>query len=70
MREESGLCPWEFGGTRLKEELVKNNLSPVAETDRWKIGLLDKYITEKLFIFYNGLEENEELEGLIISLVS
>ena len=70
MREESGLCPWEYGGTRLKQELVKHNLAPVTEFDRWKIGLLEKYLTEKLMIFYYGLEENEDLEGLIASLVA
>ena len=49
---------------------MKNNGTPAPDFDRWKIGLLDKYLTEKLMIFYSGGEENTELEGLIESLVS
>ena len=70
MRVESGLNPWEYGGTRLKYELLQNNKSQLPELDKWKIGLLDKFISEKLTRFYDGLDENEELESMIRSLVT
>ena len=34
IRTESGLDPWEFGGERVKLELMKYNASKVNENDR------------------------------------
>ena len=70
MRVESRLNPWEYGGTRLKYEILQNNKSQLPESDKWKIGLLNKFISEKLTRFYDGLDENEELESMIRSLVT
>ena len=70
LKVESGLDPWEYGGERMKTALLEFNSSKVPENEVWKIGLLHKYLTERLLAYYNGLDENEDLNGLIKSLVT
>lgn len=65
---ETGLNPWEYGGDRVKKELIKSNMSVVEPEDCWRIVYLEKLLNQRLFNFYTGNQTNEELTDLINSL--
>ena len=67
--EESGLNPWEYGGQRVKEEILLTCHTDVPQEDSWRLGLLDKLLTQRLTEYYIG-NQIEDLEGMIISLVT
>ena len=68
IRTETGLNPWEFGGERMKMELIKYNSSEVCENDEWRIGFLSKLLNQRLFEYYDGSQDCKELDGMINSL--
>ena len=68
---ETGLDPWMFGGERMREELMQHTIATVPEADGWRLPLLRKLLSDRLYTFYHGDKETEEyLTGLITSLVS
>ena len=71
IREETGLDPWIFWGTRVRDALIQANTVKVAEQDEWKISNLKKLLSSRLEAHYSGNTETEEnLTTLIHSLVS
>ena len=70
LKEETGLDPWIFGGQRLKHELLKFNFKAVPECDQWRLGYLDRLLTQRTYAYLNGMEDVAEIEDLISSLVS
>ena len=71
IRRESGLDPWLFGAKRVEQELLSYHTAEVPASDRWRIGYLDKLLSERLLAHYNGHTEQEEgLSQIINSLVS
>ena len=68
IRKETGLNPWHFGGERIKMELLKNNFSEMDENDKWRIAYLEKLLTHRLYQYYQGNHECEELDQMINSL--
>ena len=65
---ETGLDPWQFGGKRVRDDLLKYQKSEVSDKDRWRLKYLDKLLTQRLHQFYNGSQSCEELDALIHSL--
>ena len=65
---ETGLSPWEYGGNRVKDELLKFNMSDVKPEDHWRISYLEKLLNQRLFDFYTGNQTNEYLTDVINSL--
>ena len=70
IEKESGLNLWVYGGKRMKDALMKANMSRVPEADKWRIGFLGKLLAQRHFEYYNGDGENEHLNDIISSLVS
>lgn len=70
IRQETGLDPWVIGGQQMRDKLVSFNASRVPFSDEWRIPFLEKIITEKLLLHYNGFEENKTLNELICAIVS
>ena len=68
IKTETGLNPWEFGGDRIKMELIAHNASRVSENDQWRIGFLDKLLNQRLHEYYNGSQECKEIDAMINSL--
>ena len=71
MREETGLDPWVYGTSRIKEELIRHNQSVVPPSDVWRISLAEKLMNQRLIAFYQGDEDNYKcLNDILHSLVS
>ena len=71
MREETWLDPWLYGTVRIKEELIKHNMSVVPPSDVWRISLAKKLINERLMAYYQGNDDYYKyLNGILHSLVS
>ena len=69
LEESSGLNPWEFGSSRIKQELVKREVVEVPATDTWRVKYLGSLLQLKQELFYQGnVEEMERLQSLIDSL--
>ena len=65
----SGLDPWEFGISRLKEELTKNELVTIPERDSWRVRYLANLLEQRQHLHYQATEEEvERLSELIDSL--
>ena len=71
IREETGLDPWLFGGTRMKNALLIASKSEIPIKEIWRVPLLEKYIHERTIAHYNGDTSTEDtLNNLIYSLVT
>ena len=69
LEESTGLDPWIYGSGRLKEELLKQELVEVPETDRWRVEYLGKLLEQRQQQNYLGEEySTKELSTLIDSL--
>ena len=68
IQSETGLNPWEYGGERMRDELLKHNSSKVEDMDVWRISFLDKLLSLRLCDSYNGNQRNQDLSALIDSL--
>ena len=71
IEEKTGLNPWIYGNSRVKANLIQNNISEFPKHEEWRLPLLDKYLCLRTFAYDNGDEEEEAtLNGLIHSLVT
>ena len=69
LEECSGLDPWEYGTTRLKEELVKREEVDIKEQDKWRVGYLARLLEQRQEQHYLGqVEDENRLSTLIDSL--
>ena len=69
LENTSGLNPWEFGSSRLKEELQKKETVDVPELDSWRVRYLASLLEQRQVVHYNVDEEElERLSDLIESL--
>ena len=65
----SGMDPWEFGSSRLKEELSKNELVTILDRDSWRVRYLANLLEQRQHGHYQAFEgEVERLSELINSL--
>ena len=65
----SGVDPWEFGSSRLKEELSKNELVTILDRDSWRVRYLANLLEQRQHGHYQAFEgEVERLSELINSL--
>ena len=69
LEESSGLNPWIFDSSRLKEELLEEELVIVADQDLWRIKYLGKLLEERQRLNYLGEEDKvEQMSDMIDSL--
>ena len=69
LEESSGLNPWEYSSSRLKEELVKREKVDIPDQDKWRVGYLATLLERRQVAHYQGLEEEEKnLDELLDSL--
>ena len=68
VKTESGLDPWLYGGDRIRKELLKYNRKRVPESDKWRIGYLEKLLAQRLIMHYE-MEDVDTVTNLIESLV-
>ena len=71
IQRETGLNPWLFGTARVKAELKARYKSVIPNGDVWRLGCLEKLLTEKVHAYYDADREAEnDINLLIQSLVS
>ena len=71
IRKETGLDPWIYGGTRVRDALVEARRPKLSEQDEWKVLYLNKLLGNRLEAYFTGNTETEEyFNTLIHSLVS
>ena len=58
---KSGLDPWVYGSTRIKEELARAEIVEVAETDQWRTDYLRKLLEQRQILHYEGDKEGKEM---------
>ena len=69
LRELSGLDPWVFGSSRLKEELVKSETREVPALDQWRVPYLSSLLERRQVLHYQGdIDREKELSDLVDSL--
>ena len=69
LEEASGLDPWVFCSTRLKEELIRKEKVEVQAQDAWRVSYLASLLQKRQVAHYLALDEEEaELTDLIDSL--
>ena len=64
--ESTGLNPWEFGGRRFKEELLKMEKVAIPEADCWRIRYLAELLEQRQESFYQANEEEVQRLSLLI----
>ena len=64
--ESTGLNPWEFGGRRFKEELLKMEKVAIPEADCWRIRYLAELLEQRQESFYQANEEGLQRLSLLI----
>ena len=65
-----GLDPWVASTGQLRAALGRAERREVPEADFWRVGLLQKLLSEQLLANYAANDENKKrLEGLVSSLV-
>ena len=62
------LDPWLYGGDRMRKELLKYNRKRIPESDKWRIGYLEKLLTQRLIMHYE-MEDLDTVTNIIESLV-
>ena len=70
IKQESGFNPWEFGGDRVRLALCRFHECKVPEQDIWRVNFLQKLLYQKLTNFYCNIDDTEEIDKLIVSLVT
>ena len=69
LRELSGLDPWVFGSSRLKEELNKRETKEVPLLDQWRVPYLSSLLERRQVLHFQGdIEGEKELSDLVDSL--
>ena len=69
LEESSGLNPWEYGTSHMKQELVKKDVVNIPDQDNWRIGYLASLLEQRQVHHYQGNDEEEQrLTSLIDSL--
>ena len=71
LRQESGgLDPWTCSPGQLRAALLRSEVVPVPDRDRWRIPYLQRLLSEKQDHYYSGDVLNKKrIAGLIDSLV-
>ena len=54
LEECSGLNPWIYSSTRLKQELIDKEKIEIPVQDSWRIGYLGKLLEQKQMYHYKG----------------
>ena len=67
IERETGLSAWSTGPGKLKDALVRHEIAPVEDREKWRIPLLNKLLIQRQELFYLG-EDIEDISGLINSL--
>ena len=56
LEDSTGLSPWNYSSTRIKEELVEKEKVEVPAQDKWRISYLSKLLEQKQIAHYMGDE--------------
>ena len=67
IKRETGLSAWSTGQDKLKDALVRHEIAPVEEREKWRIPFLNKLLIQKQELFYLG-EDIDNISELINSL--